>query len=171
MERLRDNSSTSGIKSNALRIWGFVFLTLGILGKGLLQNRYLQLDQVSAQELLEIMSASGTAMIIATAALALQAVETCAVPLFSFLLVEGFGHSKSRRRYFLRVAGLAVLSEIPYNLAISGQLLDTGSRNPVFGLALGLILMYFWNRFDRRTSPESSCALPSPLRPSSGPVC
>lgn len=153
MERLRDNSSNAGIKSNALRIWAFVFLTLGILGKGLLQNRYLQLDQVSAQELLEIMSASGTAMIIATAALALQAVETCAVPLFSFLLVEGFGHSKSRRRYFLRVAGLAVLSEIPYNLAISGQLLDTGSRNPVFGLALGLILMYFWNRFDRKDFP------------------
>lgn len=153
MERLHDNNSTSGIQSNTLRIWGFVFLTLGILGKGLLQNRYLQLDQLTAQQLLEVMSASGTAMILATAALALQAVETCAIPLFSFLLVEGFAHSGSRKKYFLRVAGLAVLSEIPYNLAISGKLLDTASRNPVFGLALGLILMYFWNRFDRQDFP------------------
>ena len=153
MERLHDNNSTSGIQSNTLRIWGFVFLTLGILGKGLLQNRYLQLDQLTAQQLLEVMSASGTAMILATAALALQAVETCAVPLFSFLLVEGFAHSGSRKKYFLRVAGLAVLSEIPYNLAISGKLLDTASRNPVFGLALGLILMYFWNRFDSQDFP------------------
>lgn len=118
-----------------------------------MQNRYLQLDQISAQELLELMSASGTVMVMATAALALQAVETCAVPLFSFLLVEGFAHTASRKKYFLRVAALAVISEIPYNLALSGTLLDGSSRNPVFGLALGLILMYFWNRFDSRDFP------------------
>lgn len=152
MERLADNKP-SGIHRQTLRIWGFVFLTLGILGRGVLQNRYLQLETVTAQELLAIMSASGTAMAVATASLVMQAIETCAVPVFAFLLVEGFTHSTSRKKYFLRVLGLAVVSEIPYNLAISGKLLDTGSRNPVFALALCLILMYFWNRFDRKDFP------------------
>ena len=152
MERLGDNKP-SGIQSGTLRIWGFVFLVLGIIGKGLLQNRFLNLGEVTGQELLEIMSSSGSAMAIATAALVLQAIETCAVPLFAFLLVEGFTHTASRKKYFLRVAVLAAVSEIPYNLAICGKLLDMDSRNPVFGLALCLILMYFWNRFDRKDYP------------------
>ena len=85
MERIQDRKP-SGLNSNALRAWGMAFLALGVVGRCILQNRLLCLGQVSPMELVEAMQNSGAVMVLATAALVLQAVETCAVPIFAFLL-------------------------------------------------------------------------------------
>ncbi len=146
MERAR-NRSIAGLSGSGLRIWGMLFLIIGIVGRSILQKRFLGVGEVSSEQLLEAMQNSQYTMIFATLALLLQAVETCAVPIFTFLLVKGFQHTSDIKMYFLRVAGVAVLSEIPYNLAMEGNLWDTSSRNPVFGMALGLILLYFYNRY------------------------
>ena len=150
MERIQDTKA-SGLTGSALHTWGMLFLTLGIVGKSILQNRLLNLGQISAQQLLEAMQGSDTVMIYATLALVLQALETCAVPIFAFLLAEGVQHTANFRNYCLRVAGLAVLSEIPYNLAMSGKMLDLSSRNPVFGLVMALIMVYFYRRFSEKS--------------------
>ena len=124
MERIRDTKS-SGITAAALRTWGMVFLAMGIVATGILQNRLLRLGEVSPGQLLQAMQSSDSVMAFATLALVLRAVATCAVPIFALLLVEGARHTGSFRNYFLRVAGLALLSEIPYNLAISGRVLSS----------------------------------------------
>lgn len=146
MERLAD-TKPNGINGSTLRTWGLVFLAAGILGRSILQNQILGIGQLNAQQLLEVME---TNMAVATAALALQAVETCAVPIFAFLLVEGFQHTSNFRNYLIRILVLALICELPYNLAIGGKLLDMSSRNPVFGLALGLILLNFYKRFSEK---------------------
>lgn len=138
---------TTGIAASALHGWGMLFAALGIIGRGVLQNRLLGLGETSAQALLEAMQSSSTTMAIATVSLVLQAMETCAIPFFALLLVEGYRHTLDFRKYLLRVLGGAILSEIPYNLAISGKMLDFSSRNPVFGVALALIMLYFYGKF------------------------
>lgn len=148
MERLGD-TRPRGLHAGSLRTWGMLFLAAGIISRGILQNRILGIGGMTAEQLLEVIS--GSSMAVATAALVLQAMETCAVPIFVFLLVEGFTHTKDWKRYLLRVAGTAALSEIPYNLAISGSVLDLSSRNPAIGLVLGLMLMYFWQRYGARS--------------------
>ena len=150
MERL-NKSGSSGLTSNGVRTWGMLFLIAGIAGHSIIQNRLLGIGTLTGQQLLEIMTASQPAMILATVALVLQAVETCAVPIFAFLLVEGFLNTKDWKKYMLRLAGVAVLSEIPYNLAMSGALLDAGSRNPVFALVLGLVLMFFFRYYEAKS--------------------
>lgn len=130
------------------------FLLAGMLGKSILQNGLLNLGAVSFGQLLEQMQTSRAAMLYATLALLLQAMETCAVPIFAFLLVEGVEHTSSLRNYALRVAGLAVLSELPYNLATSGKLLDTTSRNPVFGLVVCLVMVYLYQKFPEKNAPH-----------------
>lgn len=70
---------------------------------------------------------------------------------------RGVEHTSSLRNYALRVAGLALLSELPYNLAMSGKLLDTTSRNPVFGLLVCLVMVYLYQKF-----PEKSASHPPP---------
>lgn len=146
MLRINDKKN-EGIHAGALRTWGMVFAAAGIISRGVLQRGLLGVGSISGQELLEAMSASNAAMGIATAALVLQVLEACAVPIFAFLLVEGFQKTSHFQNYLLRVLGLAVISEIPYNLAFSGKLLDFSTRNPVFGVALGLILLAFYKKY------------------------
>lgn len=44
------------------------------------------------------------------------------LPIFAFLLVEGIHHTRNRNRYAIRLAIGAVLSEIPYDLIVSGEI-------------------------------------------------
>lgn len=135
-----------GVSAGALRTWGILFLAAGIAGRSILQNSFLNMGSVTNAELLAAMQADPSIMGIATAALVCQVLETCAAPLFSFLLVEGFLHTSNFEKYLTRVLLCAVVSELPYNLAMGGKLLDLGSRNPVFGLVLCLVMIWFMNR-------------------------
>ena len=146
MERLSKNKST-GVNGNGLRTWGLLFLAAGVIGRGVIQTHMLGIGQASAQQLLQIMDASDTAMMLTTLSLVLQIMETCAVPIFTLMLVTGVEHTSDFKAYFLRVAGLALLTEIPYNLALGGRILAFDSRNPVFGLVLCLILLYFYRLY------------------------
>lgn len=147
MERLSTNRRPSGITVNALRTWGVLFLIAGIAGRGVLQTHVLGFSGMNTQQMLEAMQASDTVMANATLSLVLQALETCAAPIFAILLVEGVLHTSDFKAYFLRVLGTAVLSEIPYNLAIGGKLFDLSSRNPVFSIVLAMVLLYFYRRY------------------------
>lgn len=151
MERLaRQERERSGISRQALRLWGLLFVMAGVVGRSVLQYRLLNMGNISSQELLDAMLASEQVMVYATLALIMQAVEACAIPIFALLLVEGVQHTKNKGKYFLRVLGVAVLSELPYNLAMSGSLWDASSRNPVFGLVLGLVMLILYQRFSEK---------------------
>jgi len=146
MERLGPNRP-SGLHAGNLRTWGMLFAVAGIISRSLLQNRMLGMGILNTTELLKLMQSSETAMAIATAALVLQAMETVAVPIFAFLLAEGFRHTSNRKNYFFRVAGLAVLTEIPFDIAMNQKVLEFGSQNPVFGLVLSMIVLFLFERF------------------------
>lgn len=139
---------TKGLNTTGLRTWGMVFLVLAAAGTALLQNRLL--NMTGDTDLLAALN-TGEGMLIATAALLLQAVEACAAPIFSFLLVEGVLHTADFGKYLLRVAGLALLTELPYNFAMTGSLLDLSDRNPVFAMALALVLIYFFRRYEGKS--------------------
>ena len=149
MERL-GNTRPRVLHAGSLRAWGMLFAIAGIISRSILQNQMLGMGTRSMAEILELMQSSETAMIIATVALVLQAMETVAVPIFVFLLAEGFRHTSDWKKYLLRVVGMAVVTEIPFDLAMNQKILEFGSQNPIFGLVLCMVLLYLFERFSKR---------------------
>lgn len=130
--RLASPERKKGLDARAFRMLGWLALAVGIVGKTVIQSKMTPEDLESSTALLGI---------------GFYCVETIGVPLFAYLLVEGFQHTRRVAYYFARVAGLAVLCMIPYNLAYSGNPWNFTTVNPVVGLVVAMLMLYLLRQY------------------------
>ena len=135
------------LSTDGMRLWGAFFAASGIFGQAILQNGILNVSGLSGTELLAVLDSRPEMMTVASVALILQFASYCAVPIFAALMAEGLFKTHDFKAYAIRVATLAVVCEIPYNLAFSGKLLDFATRNPVFGLLLGMVAVWLLQHY------------------------
>lgn len=62
-----------------------------------------------------------------------------AFPIFAFLIVEGYQHTRNFNKYLFRLLLLGLISEIPFDIAFNQHWLDFSYQNIFFTLALGLL--------------------------------
>lgn len=64
-----------------------------------------------------------------------------AYPIFCFLLVEGFVHTRNRKRYLMNLLGFALITEIPFNLLISGSWQFPYYQNILWTFSVAVIVL------------------------------
>lgn len=141
------NTNPKGMSRQAIRIWGLLFLVAGAVGQGIIMNVLMDMQGKGSAEILSSLENNEKNLTLAIFALLMQMAYACAIPIFTFLLVDGFRHTTSVKEYGLRMAGVALLTEIPYNLAMSGEWFDFNSRNPMLAMVLGMVMMYIYNYY------------------------
>jgi hypothetical protein len=67
----------------------------------------------------------------------LRLIGRLALPLYAFLIAEGMRYTHSRKKYFMRLFFIAIISQLVYIFVINWKL------NIIFGLLLGALSIYF----------------------------
>ena len=71
-----------------------------------------------------------------------RSIGRIALPIFIFLMSEGFKYTKNKEKYLLRLILFAIISEIPYNLADAKRFLFPLEQNILFTLFISLLNLY-----------------------------
>lgn len=75
----------------------------------------------------------------------LRVIGRIAFPLYAFGIVQGYRYTSNLKRYFTRLAGLAVISQIPYVL-----LFDVTRLNVIFLFLVALLSLYVVDHCKKR---------------------
>lgn len=79
----------------------------------------------------------------------LRLIGRLAFPIFCFLMVEGFYHTRDRMKYLRNLFVFAIISEIPFEISFLGELV-WGLRNVYWTLLIGMVMMMlldiFWQK-------------------------
>lgn len=64
-----------------------------------------------------------------------------AFPIFAFMIVEGYFHTRSRKKYMGRMLAFACISEIPFNLITGGRWLNPFHQNVLWTFLIAMVCM------------------------------
>ena len=79
----------------------------------------------------------------------LRFIGRLAFPIFCFLLIEGFYHTRNRHKYLCNLLVFAVISELPFEISFLGEIVF-GFRNVYWTLAIGMIMMLLFEKIKER---------------------
>ncbi len=130
----KSSHEKNGINGAQLKIFAMVCMLLDHIGVVLVIPLTL-ISRLSATDVFFTASQWETVYYV------LRCVGRIAFPIFAFLIVEGFTHTRSRLKYLCNLGVFALLSEVPFDLALFGNAFTVYSQNVFFTLAFGLIAL------------------------------
>ena len=129
---MKDHKLPVGISGSTLKIIAIVTMLIDHTGATVLRailNQPNIMDNLFNRDVwVSIYSAS-------------RSIGRLAFPIFCFLLVEGFVHTRNVYKYAGRMFLFALISEIPFDIALKGNLYIPQKQNVYFTLLIGLLVL------------------------------
>lgn len=132
---------TPDITADGLKLFACITMLIQSIGIVIIEKGLIHLDQYTQAGLNAAMEQDSRLMTLAGIGSVMQLIGGMAIPVFAFLLVEGFRNTSDDRKYLLLVGITALLSEIPYDYAMSGRLLDMSSQNALIATCISLMML------------------------------
>lgn len=129
-----------GISGSTLKIIAMVTMLIDHIGAGFIENGllpYLAKTYGANAGIVNTWSVIDTVM---------RCIGRTAFPIFCFLIVEGYYHTKDVKKYLGRLFLFAMISEVPFDLAFMGKVWDPSFQNVDFSLFLGLLTIVICDR-------------------------
>lgn len=137
-----------GLTGSALKWIAIITMLIDHIGATLIEP-YLRNHGVRVIELFgnSGLSTESPYFILLKTYTSMRLIGRLAFPIFAFLLVEGFIHTKNLKKYILQIGLFALLSEIPFDLATSGKILESSHQNIYFTLFIGLVTIAVFDKY------------------------
>ena len=145
---LKNGSPRAFLSGEMLKWLAIVTMLIDHIGACLIEGGILNLRDPANAVLINVSETSRHWYMID---LALRLVGRISFPLFCFLLVEGFIHTRNIRRYLLRIGIFAILAEVPFDLAVGGRVFEPAYQNVMWTLLLSLCALIPLQEIDKRT--------------------
>ena len=71
-------------------------------------------------------------------------------PIFAFMIVEGYFHTKNLKKYVLRLLIFALISEIPFNLVMSSSWIAPLHQNVLWTFLIGILLIFLNEKANKK---------------------
>lgn len=108
------------------------------------------IDHVGAAVLARMIIMGNDTELLYKVYLTMRTIGRIAFPIFCFLLIEGFEHTRDRKKYALRLLAFAAISEIPFDLAFNSKVLEFGYQNVFFTLFIGLVTIMALHEVEKK---------------------
>lgn len=141
-----------GISGSTLKIIAITAMLIDHIGavifeRVLTNQGLLNYNNMSMEEMFQFISANG--ILLFTYFIMRMVIGRLGFPIFCFLLVEGFEHTRNVTKYAARLLAFAFISEIPFDLAFAGKPFYWNYQNVFFTLFLGLMVMIAYQTIDK----------------------
>ena len=130
------------ISVNTLKIAGTILMTLYFFGAAVIQNGILHVHSYTPEQLNEMLGSDAGAMLWAGIASMAEIIGMIAISIYAYLLAQGVEHTSNMKKYALSVLACALISEVPYDLAVYGKVWYWDSQNTLWTVFIALITLW-----------------------------
>ncbi len=130
------------VTADTLKIAGAVLITLYFFGAAVIQNGILRVNSYTPEQLNDFLAGDASAMLWAGIASMAEIIGMAAISIYAYLLAQGVEHTSSMKKYALSVLLFAVISEVPYDLAVYGRVWYWESQNTLWTVFVALVTLW-----------------------------
>lgn len=148
IQRRRVPITIPSCSANFMKMLGVIVMSLYLFGQSILQHGILGMtDMKTTGDLDKLLTDNYEAFNFAGTATVCGLLGAGIIPVFALLIGEGVRKTANIKKYILLVFITAVVTEIPYDFAVSGKLFNWEDQSFLWTLLFAIITLWLLNSF------------------------